>query len=573
MLKNYIKIAFRNLLRYKVFSVINILGLAIGLACCMLISLYVKDELGYDKFHANADRIYRVTRNWVNQEGVVSLHLGHVAPPFGPLLENDFPDIEKVVRLLETNFPFRYEEKSFNEENVFIAEPAIFDIFTIPVVSGDPKRALNEPFSIMLSDKAAERYFGLEDPVGKTIRASNKFDLMVTGVFKSLPANAHFHPEFLLSFSTLNDDSVYGREALKTNFGNNSFATYLLLPPNYPADQLETQFPAFLDKHLAGDAAPGTRPSGFTHLFLQKLTDIHLHSNLASEIEPNGDITTVYILSAIAVFILLIACINFMNLSTALAAKRAKEVGIRKVVGVSKGVLILQFICESILFTLIALALAALAVQLVLPALNSFTGKELTVEYFQKVYTIPLLLAFAIGVGVLAGIYPAFYLSSFNPVAIMKGNALAKDHSAGLNISLRQILVVAQFAISITLIICTGIMYKQLQYISNKNLGFNKEHVVVLSYSRELTPQYEAFKSELTRNTAVRQVARSSRIPSGRLLDSNHAKVQKEDSLAPVASSIKYLTVDHDFIDAYQMELLAGRNFSKAYGWRILLTA
>ncbi|QHT67980.1 FtsX-like permease family protein [Rhodocytophaga rosea] len=568
MFQNYLKIALRNILKYTGFSFINIFGLALGLTCCLLISLYIRDELSYDKYHTNADRIYRVTRNWTSQDGSVSLHLGHVAPPFGPLLENEFPDIEASARIIQNGFLFRYDEKAFNENNVFIAEPAIFKIFTIPVISGDPKKALDDPFSIMLSDKMAEKYFNNENAVGKVIKIDNQFQVKITGIFKHFPANSHFHPDFLVSFSTLNDDNVYGRENLRTNFGNNSFGTYLLLPENYNTQTITSQIPVFLDKVLAGNNPNnGPKPSAGTNLFLQKLTDIHLHSHLDSEFEANSDITTLYILSAIAVFILIIACINFMNLSTALAAKRAKEVGIRKVMGVTKDKLVIQFLSESVVFSMIALVLAIGIVQLSLPALNNFTGRELSVGYLENWYTLPLLITLALIVGVIAGSYPALYLSSFQPISILKGKLLSAQAGSGLQaISLRQILVVLQFTISIVLMICTGIMFNQLNFLSNKSLGFEKDHVVTLSYFGELSEQYESFKNQLTSQTSVQQVGRSSRIPSGRLLDSNGATAQVGDSLQPTSATIKFLRVDHDFISTYKIEMAAGRNFSKEFG-------
>jgi putative ABC transport system permease protein len=566
MFSNYLKIVLRNIAKYKGFSFINIFGLALGLACCLLISMYIRDELSYDKYHENSTRIYRVTRDWVSSEGKVDLHLGHVAPPFGPLLQNDFPDIEAAARLLQSGTLFRYDEKAFNEDNVFIAEPSIFKIFTIPVLSGSPDNALNEPFSVMLSDKIAAKYFGDENPVGKVLRMDNQYTVKVTGVFESFPPNSHFHPEIFLSFTTLNDENIYGQEGLRTNFSNNSFATYLLLPENYPTERLTSQFPAFIDKHMGSNDQNATKPSTYTHLYLQKLTDIHLHSHLDSEIEPNGNITTVYILIAIAIFILIIACINFMNLSTALAVKRAKEVGIRKVMGVTKSSLVTQFLSESVVFALVSLVLAIGIVHLALPALNTFTGRSLTMGYIQYWYTIPALLLLALLVGLLAGSYPAVYLSSFQPVSILKGKLLsgAKNYRGG--ITLRQVLVVGQFAISIILMICTGVMFNQLQYIQNKSLGFEKEHMVTLPFYDELGPQYEAFKNELRSSAAVNDVGRSSRIPSDRLLDSQGgATILNGDSTVPASATLKDVAIDQDFIPTYKIDMVAGRNFSKDY--------
>lgn len=553
--------------KYKAFSFINIFGLALGLACCLLISLYIRDELSYDKYHQHADRIYRVTRDFVSQDGKVDLHLGHVAPPFGPLLQNDFPDIEQAARMLQSGSLFRYDEKSFNEDNVFIAEPSIFKIFTIPVISGNPAKALSEPFSLMMSDKMAEKYFGQENPIGKMLQIDNQYPVKVTGVFQSFPANAHFHPEFFLSFATLYNEDIYGREGLRTNFGNNSFATYLLLPKNYPTERLTSQFSAFLDKHMGSEApADAPKPSTWTHLYLQKMTDIHLHSQLDSETEPNGNITTVYILMAIAVFILIIACINFMNLSTALAVKRAKEVGIRKVMGVTKFNLVAQFLSESVVFAMLSLILAIGIVHLTLPSLNTFTGRTLTMGYWQYWYTIPFLLLLATIVGLLAGSYPAVYLSSFQPVSILKGKLLSGAKNGRGGITLRQILVVGQFAISIILMICTGVMFNQLQYIGGKSLGFDKEHIVTLPFYDELGPQYETFRNELMANPVVSEAGRSSRIPSGRLLDSQGAAtVIQGDSTAPSTSTLKSVSIDHHFIPTYKIALAAGRNFSREY--------
>ncbi|HEX8531473.1 MAG TPA: ABC transporter permease, partial [Cytophagales bacterium] len=375
MLKNYLTIALRNLTRHKGYTFINVLGLTVGLACFLLIALYVKDELSYDRHHAHADRIYRVTRDWVGKDGTVSLHLGHVAPPFGPLLKRDFGEIEQVVRLLETSPTVRYGENTFNEQNVFFAEDNLFKVFTIPVTRGNPDRALADPFTVMLSQPLADKYFKGENPVGKTLRFDNQFVLTVSGVFEPLPPQSHFHPQMLISFKTLEDDRVYGKEGLRTNFGNNSFATYLLLPQGYDAARLAARFPDFIDKNVTND---GDKPSKWTRLYLQRLTDIHLRSHLDSEIEANGDIHYIYIFSAIGVLVLLIACINYMNLATARSAGRAREVGLRKVIGARRGQLVGQFLSESAVLTVVALLLALVLAVGMLPYLNNFAGKSLT---------------------------------------------------------------------------------------------------------------------------------------------------------------------------------------------------
>lgn len=337
MLYNYFKIAFRNLRKYKFISFINLFGLTVGLTCCLLILTYILNELNFDKYHKNANRIYRVTRSWNGPTGDVSLHLGTIAPAFGPYLNNEFPDIEKITRLLQIgNTVLKYEDKKFTEEQGYFADENLFDVFDVHVIKGNPGKALNEPYCVMLSEEIAKKYFGKEDPVNKVLRFNNQYDCKVTGIFKSFPPNSHMHPNLLISFNTLKDTAVYGEERLRTSFSNNSFFTYLLLPAGYNTKNIESQFPRLIDKAMPHPPDAKEKPSDNTHLHLQKLTDIHLRSQLDYEAEENGDIKRVYIFSAIALFILLIACINYMNLSTARSALRAREIGVRKVVGAKK---------------------------------------------------------------------------------------------------------------------------------------------------------------------------------------------------------------------------------------------
>jgi len=555
MIKNYLKIAFRNLLKHKSFSFINIIGVAIGLACFLLLTIYVKDELSYDRHHANADRIYRLSRTFLSKDGTESLRLGHAAPPFGPLVKQDFPEVEQVVRLLETDALVRYGENVFNEDNMYAAEENIFKVFTFNVLQGNKDHALTNPFSIMFSRPMAEKYFGKENPLGKTVRLDNEMDYTVTGVYEPLPAQSTFHPNFLLSFSTLNDNRVYGAENLRTNWGNNSFSTFLLLPKNYDADKLVKAFPAFQNRHIEPKA------SSYSVLNLTKLTDIHLHSHLDSEMEANGDIQYVYLFSAIAIFILAIACINYMNLATARSAKRAKEVGMRKVVGAVRSQLINQFLSESILLVCVSLVLAIVLVAICLPFLNEFTQKQLTAASLLNPVFISVLIAITLFTGLVAGSYPAFFLTSFQPTSVLKG----KISSALKNGKLRQILVIAQFAIAVVLIISTAVVYSQMKYIQNYKLGYSKDQVILLNPPVDSTTNYEAIRQELKENSSIQEVGRSSRIPSGRLLDSWGAYVMKGDSMAPADIDIKSLTVDQDFIPAYKIQMAAGRNFSREF--------
>ncbi|MES2372820.1 MAG: ABC transporter permease [Bacteroidota bacterium] len=563
MLQNYFKLAWRNLMKHKFISFINLFGLTMGLTCCLLITVYILHETSFDKYHANAKRIYRVTRNFNNRDGSISLRLGTIAPPFGPLLQNYFPDIQKITRFLPNGkTPFKYEEKLFNENLSFFVDEHVFDVFTVDVLKGNPKKALNDPFTVMLTEAIAKKYFGNEDPMNKMIRMSNQYNLKVTGVYKEFPSNSHIHPEMMVSFSTLNDSTVYGARNLETNYGNNSFFTYLLLPENYPAKNIEAQFPAFLDRSVHFPGAPATfKPSTTTSLGLQKLTDIHLTSHLDYEAEENGDIKRVYVFSVIALIILLIACINYMNLSTARSTLRAKEIGIRKVAGASKTELIAQFLSESVLIAWLAMILAILVTWMVIPALNKLSGLNLSADLLlQWKWILPILLVPFI-VGIVSGIYPALFLSSFQPVKTLKG----LFRVGGKSISFRKVLVVVQFGISIVLIITTAIVFQQLRYMQQAKLGYSKDHMVVLPYYFTTNSQYESFRNDLLTDPNIRNLGRSSRIPTGRLLDSQGASAESADSLAPVTTELKMLAIDHDFIPSFGISIAAGRNFSRSF--------
>jgi len=563
MIKNYLKIAYRNLVKYKFISFINIFGLTVGLACCMLILTYILNELSYDKYQPNSDRVYRVTRTFLNHETkAVSLTLSTISPPFAPLLKNDFGEIEDITRTLSIRTaPMKYEEKMFNEENVMFADDHFFNFFKANIVKGDPKRALSDPYTIMMTEEIAKKYFGNDEPMNKMIRINlgNYFDFKVTGVYKAFPSNTHFHPAIMLSFNTLNDTLIYGAENLRTNWSNNSFFTYIRLPNHYDPKKLAAQFPAFLDKHM-GDEYTTIKPSQGTYLGLQKLTDIHLRSHTDYEAEENGDIKRVYIFSAIALFILLIACINYMNLSTSRSTLRAKEIGIRKVAGAERKEIVFQFLSESILVSYVSLGLAIALTWFTLPWLNKISGLQLTVDILLKWQIIVPLLLIPFVVGIISGIYPALFMSSFQPIKVLKGFL-----KAGGGISFRKALVTLQFAISIILIIATGIVFWQMRYMQNKILGFDKEHIVTIPYATQLNDKYEAFRNELLTNSNIKNVGRSSRIPTGRLLDAMGARMESADTLAPVNADIKFVSADHDFISTYGIKVIAGRGFSRDY--------
>ena len=554
MIKHYLKIAWRNLLRGRTFSVINIMGLDIGLTAFLLLALYIKDELGYDKHHEKAERIYRVSREFLSDDGSTSLHLAQVAPPYGPLIAQDFPEVERMVRMLETNATIRHGDVLFNEEKVFFAEDGFFDLFTVNLVHGDARTALKDPFTIVLSAPMAEKYFGDENPVGKMMRVNNQGEMMVSGVFEPLPSQSSMHPHFLISFSTLNDDRVYGVEQLRTNWGNNAFNTFLLLPETYDSQQLVNAFPEFQNKHM------GENTSKWSILHLMKLTDIHLHSHTDSEIEPTSDIRYVYFFSAIALFILIIACINYMNLTTARSAKRAKEVGMRKVVGAQRGQLIRQFLTESLLYTIIALLVSIVLVTVTLPFLNDLASKSILLTNLFRPSFLAIIVAVMLFTALVSGSYPAFFLTAFQPIKVFKGK-VATDVKKGV---LQQLLVTVQFAIAVLLIICTTVVYNQMRHVQDFKLGYSKEQVVLMPARGDSTA-FESARQQLIQHAGITDVARSSRIPTGRLLDGQTAFVMRGGELAPVGAMIKGLAIDEQFIPTYQIELVAGRNLSREH--------
>jgi len=564
MIQNYLRIAFRNITKHKFISVINISGLTMGLACCLLILTYILNEQSYDKFNKNANEIYRVTRDFYTPAGVENLHISGIAPPFGPLLQNAFPEIKKVTRLLSNGTTtLRYREKFFNEKNAYYADGNFFEFFNVPSIEGDMQKGLSEPYSVMMSEITAHKYFGNEDPINKTILLdNNKHEFKVTGVFQSFPANSHIHPELLMSFNTLNDTTIFGEKRLQSDYGFNAFYTYLLLPKGNDPSRIEAQFPDFLDKYVHFQGMPGnTKTSQTTKLELQKLTDIHLRSHLDDEIEPGGDIKRVYIFSAIALFILLIACINYMNLSTARSALRAKEIGIRKVVGAQRKEIIFQFLSESVLVTCFSLVLAIVLALMLLPVVDSFSGQHLSINGLTHWQTVVPIVCLPFIIGLISGVYPAIFMSSFIPVKVLKGllKAGPKD------ISFRKVLVVLQFSISIILIVATTVIFQQLRYLQDTNLGFNKDRILTLDYPTPLIKQYESFKSDLLRNSNVKDMAVSLAVPSSRLTGAQGASVLEGGSMFPIKVELKFITADYGFIPVYGIHMAAGRNFSRAF--------
>jgi putative ABC transport system permease protein len=550
MLRKYFTVAWRNIVRGKLYSAINITGLGIGLACFFLIALFIKDELSYDRFHTKANRIYRVI-------GILDLEgqgeQSSSCPfPVGPALANDYPDmIEHMVRFFNFQDPqhtLKVGDTKINESRIFMTDSNVFSLFDFPLDKGDRNKVLAEPNTIVITHQLAEKYFGKEDPIGKVIKFDGAVDLRVTGILGEIPQQSHIHFDGLISFSTMRTMMPH---QLKNWVWNPNW-TYVLLKDGVQPARLETQFPEFVKKYYPDFLKPQVR-----HL-LQPLADIHLHSKYEYEIEPNSDISSIYIFSIIGIFILAIACINFMNLATARSANRAKEVGVRKVSGANKSQLVKQFLIESILLALIATLLSLLLAELLLPFFNHISGKQITLSYFANAGILLLLVLAGLITGLFSGLYPAFYLSTFEPVRVLKGSL----SSGSRNIGLRKALVVFQFAISVALIIGTGMVYLQLKYMRSAELGFNKEQVLMLPVRPPMGKMFDPFIEELK---GLKQAANVTRMND--VIGKHHNTHEYNYAGMQPGKWIYYpsLLVDEEFVPAMQMEILAGRNFSKAF--------
>lgn len=565
MLKNYFKIAWRNLVRNRVFSAINIAGLAIGLASCMLISLYVIDELSFDRFHEKANRIVRTTFKGTMQGGIINE--SHVMPPTAAALKADYPEVLESTRLRQGGKPLvLLNNKLYNDERLAFIDSNFFSVFTLPFVEGNPKTALLEPNTIILSETTARKYFGEADAIGKivTFKDWNK-TFRVTGVMKDIPSNSHFRFDLLGSMATVD-------EAKANSWMTSEFFTYLVLPEGYDYKRLEAKLPATIDKYISpqlkqsmGVTMAEFRKQGNNlELKLQPLTDIHLHSDFQYDLDVNGDVTYVYIFGAVAVMMLLIACINFMNLSTAGSSKRAREVGVRKVMGSEKSELVGQFLTESILLTSLALVLAILLSIIALPVFNELSGKNLSLQWDAVPGLIPALIGFGLFVGIFAGSYPAFFLSSFKPITVLKGgSSVIKFSSSGKSFNLRSGLVVFQFFMSIILIVGTTVVFQQLQFIRNKKLGYNKDQVIVIP-TWSLGKNMEAFRDGLIHDSRIENVSLSGYVPAGPS-DNNNFTVNPDGKTDQMVKTLRY-EVDYNYLATLGMEMARGRNFSKEYG-------
>ena len=560
MIKNYLKVAVRNLFRNKFYSLLNISGLAIGIASCLLIVLFVVDELSYDRYYDNSENTYRLTMAGALNGSAFDLAV--VGDVVGQTLVQDFPEVLKSARFRQGGSPFiRTGEDVFKEEKFVWADPGILEIFGIELIQGDPTTALSQPKSLIMSQTGAKKYFGTEDPVGQIVEFGSAKDYKVTGVYKDIPNNTHFDFDVMGSMET-RPDSKQG------TWLSMNFQTYVILQPNADLDKMAAQFPNMLKTYIGPEVKKflnlewdEMNQAGTSMAFaMQPVADIHLHSDLQGELDTNSDISYVYIFSAIAFFILLIACINFMNLATARSAHRAKEVGVRKVLGSVKRQLVYQFLAESVLISFISFVLAIGIAYLALPYYNDLANKQLTIPFSDPLFLGTVFMSI-LGVGFLAGSYPAFFLSAFKPVVVLKGS-LSNGMKSG---ALRSVLVVIQFCTSIFLVIGTLVILNQLDYIQNKNLGWDRDQVLIINDAFLAGGNVSALKTELESFSEVKSASLSGFLPTPSNNNMNvffNGIVPSEGTQVLSASWV----VDYEYLETLGMEVIQGRNFSRDFG-------
>jgi putative ABC transport system permease protein len=559
MIKNYFKVAVRSLLKNKFYSLLNITGLAIGIASCLMILLFVADELSYDTYYDNSENTYRLTM--AGALGNNAFDLAVVGPSVGQALLNDYPEVLQFGRFRQRGAPFiRFGENIFKEENFVWADHSILDVFGINLVQGDPETALTAPKSLVMSQTAARKYFGSSDPVGQIVEFGSAKDYKVTGVYEDIPSNTHFSFDVMGSMETLD-------EAKQPIWLSMNFQTYVVLTPGADLEKMAAQFPDMLKKYVGPEVKQfmnmewdEMEQNGSNLAFgMQPVTDIHLYSDLQAELDVNSDIDYVYIFSAIAFFILLIACINFMNLSTARSAHRAKEVGVRKVLGSLKSQLVYQFLAESVLVSFVSFVLAVGLAYLAAPLFNDLANKTLSIPFTNPLF-IGLFFSGVVVVGILAGSYPAFFLSAFQPVKVLKGS-LSTGMKSG---TLRSILVVVQFCTSIILVIGTLVILNQLDFIQNKNLGFEKDQVVIINDAYLARNNVNALKTAIESFPEVKSASLSGFLPT----PSNNNMNVFLKGLAPTQDNQHLMSswvVDYEYLETLGMEIAAGRNFSRDF--------
>ena len=547
MLKNYFKITLRNLFKHKTTSFISVLSLIAGMVCSILIAIYIQHELSFDRFNKNSDSIFRLVLERKTTEGI-SRDITSPAS-LAKALNKDFPQLQSV-RLLNIDNPLplvAYGNNRFYEKQFYFADPDVFNVFTILFIIGNPQAALSKPNSIVITERTAEKYFGKTNPIGKTLTFNNFLDLEITGVVKSMPSNSTLSFDFLVSFST-----IYGwlGKDFIDNWQNNMCQTFVLLPHNISDKTLKAQLPRFLSRHI-------DKSNNLKNIYLQPLNRIHLYSFKDYNLASGGDISFVNLLAAIALFVLLIACFNYVSLTTSQFIRRSKEIGVRKLIGATRKQLISQFLGESLFLTIIALFVSLITISLVTPHFNKILELNLEVNYSENPQTIVSLSITLLSIGLLSSIYPAFYLSAFQPLSALKGRL--KNLSG--KIVFRKVLVAVQFALTIFLIIGTLVIYKQLNYIQNKNLGFDEENVIVIPIRESsLRQNPEPLKNKLMEFAGVQQTGAAALLPGGPV-----GKTKFRAEGIRNIGTMSMLWVDFDFIKTLGIKLAAGRDFSKEF--------
>jgi putative ABC transport system permease protein len=552
MLKSHLTIALRYLKRHKIYSFINISGLAIGMACCVLILLWINDEIRYDRFHEQTENLYRVV-NDLNY-GPYSQITEGTAYPLGPAMKEEIPEVREAARLLPTRrMLVAYGEKKYYEDNFSFADPSLFAVFTFPFIQGDPYTALSSPSSVVITQDMASKYFGSQDPIGKTIQTQNQNDYKVTGVIENVPRNSH------LQFGFLGSMERAVAMGARTHWSGWLYSTYVLLQPNTSLEELNTKLASWIKSKDSEDA----------RYYLQPLSDVHLYG-----LQGEGAIRPLSFFSILALLILIIACINYMNLATARAGTRAKEIGLRKVLGARKNNILRQFMSESLLFAFFALLISICLVALFLPVFNQISGKELGMNLAQNIFLFLGILGITLLTGVLAGSYPAFFLSSFEPDRILKGTLSAKKIGMS-TASIRKGLVVFQFILTIVLIISTTTVYRQMSFIKNRRLGFEKNYLIYTQlrsegnlwerYDAQKTWQkYKTLKNELSQNPNILGVSSATCLPFG-AMGQEFGQLDWEGKDPEYQVTMNHMAVDPHFFKTFQLEMIEGRSLSDEF--------
>jgi len=558
MIDNYFKVGYRNITKNKIYSFINIAGLAIGFACCIIIASFIQLELSYDTFHEKADKIYRV--NLFGKIGDNEFNVANSPAPLAEALLQDYPEVESAVRIEKIQDTFVKNGTSvINEPNFFYSDSTIFDVFTLNLIEGNKETALSAPNSVLITPEIANKYFGSKHPVGESIILDDGTEYLIKGIVEAMPSNSHFHFDFIASLNTIEDK-------LSPLWVSNNVYTYIVLNKESTANNLENKLPKMVEARVGPQiqAMMGMSYDDFNKggnsikFFVEPLKNIHLSSTTYANIEPSGNIESIYVFTAIAFVILLLACINFVNLTTSKSSRRSNEVGIRKVLGSCRSSLIKQFLSESLLLTFIALLLSIGLIEALLPIFNNIIGKEILINYFTNWEVIPIIICTTIIVGILAGSYPAFLLASFKPTSVLKG----KNISGNQGERFRGIVVVFQFAITIILLASTFIIYNQLEYVQNKKLGYNSDQIIVLPTINELGSQKIAFKNSLLEDSNILKASLTSSLPNRRTSATVFRKHNAEENKN---YAFAYSFVDYDFLDTYELELKDGRYFSKEF--------